>query len=291
MDYETRRSFFTELLLNMKTKQLFYIFCGCILLSACHDTIIDDKSNLEFIDIRTRSITQTISPWFDWEDTTTITSPFHGNILLPWYNAASVQLPDFVLKDYKKEDGWVLVYNTINQSPIAEPGKNYLIFYNRFTGILRTYYNHTNSAGTATTTFWRLALDRPVSTLNASGYFTHAMDWRPSSPEVYASTINTTPAKTIYRGWNCFDVELCYDNQLAAGSTKMSISAYNIRESEIIIKGSINLNSEGSIVTKGNSNDWIGPANNVLNNTVQGAGKIVMDTINKKLRQKKYSLK
>lgn len=157
------------------------------------------------------------------------------------------------------------------------------MLYNRFTGILRIYYYHTNSAGTATTTFWRLAFDRPLSILNASGYFTHPMDWRPSAPEVYVSTINTVPAKSIYRGWNCFDVELCYDNQLAPAPTKMSIAAYSLSESNIKIIGGIELNSEGSIVTKGNSNEWLKTANKVLNNTSQGAGKVVMDTIQKKI--------
>jgi len=157
------------------------------------------------------------------------------------------------------------------------------MLYNRFTGILRIYYYHTNSAGTATTTFWRLAFDRPLSILNASGYFTHPMDWRPSAPEVYVSTINTVPAKSIYRGWNCFDVELCYDNQLAPAPTKMSIVAYSLSESNIDIRGGIKLSSEGSIVTKGNSNEWLGTANKVLNNASQGAGKVVMDTIQKKI--------
>ena len=176
----------------------------------------------------------------------------------------SVQLPDFILKDYKKEDGWVLIYNTITSSPIVETSKNYLMFYNKFTGILRVYYNHTNNVGTITTTFWRLALDRSLSVLNASGYFTHPMDSRPSAPEVYVSTINTTPAKAIYRGWNCFDIELCYDNQLAISPTKMAIAAYSKTNSEIDIAGGIKLSSEGSIITKGNSNPLIGPANKYL---------------------------
>lgn len=271
----------------MKTEYFLTLLIGIILMNACQDAIIMGKLSDEVVVSQTRSITPTTSPWFDWEDTVSITSPFDGNIILPWYNMASVQLPDFVLKDYKKEDGWVLVYNTISQSPVAASGKNYLIFYNRFTGILRTYYNHTNSVGTATTTFWKVTVDRPLSILNASGYFTHPMDWRPTGPEVYVSTINTTPAKTIYRGWNCFDVELVYDDQLIASPARMSLAAYSKVLSEIKLKGGIELTSEGSIVTKGNSNPWIGPANIVLNNSVQGAGKVVNDSIDLWLKTKK----
>ncbi len=63
----------------------------------------------------------------------------------------------------------------------------------------------------------------------------------------------------------------------------MSIAAYSLSESNIKIIGGIELNSEGSIVTKGNSNEWLKTANKVLNNTSQGAGKVVMDTIQKKI--------
>ena len=113
------------------------------------------------------------------------------------------------------------------------------------------------------------------------------MDWRPAGPEVYVSTINTTPAKTIYRGWNCFDVELVYDDQLITSPTRMSLAAYSKVKSEIELKGGIELTSEGSIITKGNSNPWIGPANSVLNNSVQGSGKVVKDTISGWLTKKK----
>ena len=66
----------------------------------------------------------------------------------------------------------------------------------------------------------------------------------------------------------------------------MSIAAYSISESDIKIKGGIELASEGSIVTKGNSNPWTGPAGNVLNNAVQGAGKVGKDSISAWLTKK-----
>lgn len=107
----------------MRAKYIILLFTGIILTNACQNTILERELSSEVMSIQTRSISQTVSPWFDWEDTTSITSPFDGNIILPWYNMASVQLPDFVLKDYKEEDGWVLVYNTISQSPIVASGK------------------------------------------------------------------------------------------------------------------------------------------------------------------------
>lgn len=66
----------------------------------------------------------------------------------------------------------------------------------------------------------------------------------------------------------------------------MSIAAYSKNEAEIKIEGGIELASEGSIVTKGNSNPWTGPAGNVLNNAVQGAGKVGKDSISAWLTKK-----
>ena len=49
-------------------------------------------------------------------------------------------MPFYILNDYKKEDGWDLVYNFCSDN-IAnqEGGKNFLIFYNILTGKLRVF--------------------------------------------------------------------------------------------------------------------------------------------------------
>ena len=105
----------------------------------------------------TRSITPGVSPVFDWWDTTTISlSGINNPVTLPWYNGASTQIPYYMLDDYKPEDGWEMVYNYCIDTPPGEEGKYYLLFYNKFTGILRVFYYNNHDVTAANTTLWRL---------------------------------------------------------------------------------------------------------------------------------------
>ena len=101
----------------------------------------------------TRSITQNISPVFDWWDTTSVALPgVDIPVTLPWYNGSSTQIPYYMLDDYKPEDGWEMVYNYCIDTPPGEEGKYYLMFYNKFTGVLRVFYYNNHDVAAANIT-------------------------------------------------------------------------------------------------------------------------------------------
>ena len=101
--------------------------------------IYSDESGMPL----TRSITPTVSPVFDWWDTTSISLlGINSPVTLPWYNGASTQIPNYMLDNYKPEDGWKMIYNYCIDTPPGEEGKYYLMFYTSnpqpigFSGIL-----------------------------------------------------------------------------------------------------------------------------------------------------------
>ncbi|MCD8185024.1 MAG: hypothetical protein LUD68_00755, partial [Rikenellaceae bacterium] len=76
--------------------------------------------------------------YLDWENNAEIELAGYGPVFLPWHFGGS-DLPFYILKDYTKAQGWELLYNRCYHSE----GKYYLIFYNIFTGMLRTFYYNT----------------------------------------------------------------------------------------------------------------------------------------------------
>ncbi len=233
----------------------------------------------------TRSITPTVSPLFDWWDTTSVALPgVEVPVTLPWYNGTSTQIPYFLLDDYKPEDGWEMVYNYCINTPPGEVGKYYLIFYNKFTGVLRTFYYNNYDIAIADTTFWSFEVTKPTSLFNAFGPVALPISHRLTSPRVYVTNFTNSPSKSITRGWNCFDVELAYDDQLAQSNAHFNIGLYNMITGTIHLEGELDLNTEGTIVTRLSPTypGWLGSVAKTIGNGAK-------DYVSKKLE--KTSLK
>ena len=214
----------------------------------------------------TRSITQNVSPVFDWWDTTSVALPGVGiPVTLPWYNGSSTQIPYYMLDDYKPEDGWEMVYNYCLDTPPGEINKNYIIFYNKFRGILRVYYYNNNDVIAANQTFWKFEVIGSTSLFNALGRVVLPMSERVNNPAVYVTNLTNLPSKAIARGWNCFDIELAYDDQLPQSNAHFNIGLYNMVEGVIKLDGDIDLKTEGTIVTHTSSSpSWIGDASKAV---------------------------
>ncbi len=81
-------------------------------------------------------------PTFNWETVDWMPTPNgQQQISVPWIgqgSIASIYPPD-VVNDYKKIDGWEMIYNTFDansQGPLVNP---YFMLYNKYRGILRIY--------------------------------------------------------------------------------------------------------------------------------------------------------
>lgn len=79
--------------------------------------------------------------YFDWETTTYMPSLPNANAVpMPW-NAGTSAIDAHLAGDYKKADGWELVWNTFSPTvQLNDPGYTYFFaLYNRYRGILRFY--------------------------------------------------------------------------------------------------------------------------------------------------------
>ncbi|KEQ31795.1 hypothetical protein N180_12070 [Pedobacter antarcticus 4BY] len=79
-------------------------------------------------------------PALDWENIAFMPSPPNVNpIPVPWQSGlGGRKIDDDIINDYKKKDGWELVYNTFNTSQVYNP--SYFMLYNKYKGIIRTYF-------------------------------------------------------------------------------------------------------------------------------------------------------
>ena len=252
----------------MKRLILLAVIVGMIACQKSEEIVLFDEAGMP----TTRSITQNVSPVFDWWDTTSISLlGINSPVTLPWYNGASAQIPYYMLEDYKPEDGWEMVYNYCIDTPPGEEGKYYLMFYNKFTGILRVFYYNNHDVTTANTTLWRLEVTESTSLFNALGQFTLPMSERVDNPVVYVTNLTDYPSKSIARGWNCFDIELAYDDQLSQNNAHFNIGMYNMTSGEFILHGEIDLETDGTIVTHSSAYPgWVGSASKAAGEGAKG---------------------
>lgn len=214
---------------------------------------------------------------FDWETSPYVTLTNGQTRTLPWYNGATTQIPDFVLEDYKKEDGWVLLYNMLNGT---ENGQNYLMYYNKFTGIMRNFYFLADNVNEGTNGMWGLSFSNTNSLLNNTTYFASPIDSPSSNPLATTTNISMDgTTKAISRGWNAFDTEITYDPASVAKDIKMRLLSYNNNIQNVSLTGDIALSSSGTIVSIGSKNGAQDLANGAAKLAGKAAGNWIKDKV------------
>ena len=131
----------------MKKNNLLTILFVCIaILYSCSD--IQEEPTLEVEETVSSDIDQNekvkkiepgmriLSESFDWETATSVPLGPNENALMPW--TGSYQMPEPLLTDYSKFDGWELVYNTFSGEEFYD--QTFFALYNKFRGTLRIYY-------------------------------------------------------------------------------------------------------------------------------------------------------
>lgn len=223
--YASTTTYFFNFLNSNVMKTVFQMLAilSFLCFSSCNENF--GNVNIEKDLLQTRSVSQNVSSVFDWESITSIILPEYGNTILPWYNATESNIPYYIIKDYKKADGWEMVYNFCNDPVLAKKGKYYLMFYNKLTGILRVFYYNIYNVTSANTTLWKIGFNSQCALINSIDHFTLPANNRTTS-FAYITNMLDLPSKAIAKGWNCFDVELCYDPQYSSKEIKMSIGVY-----------------------------------------------------------------
>lgn len=240
----------------MKKFLSFFMMLMAIVISSCSEDQFEESetSAMETNAKLTRALVQEVSPSFDWENNTYINLPNIGdNIILPWYGGASTQIPTDILKDYKKRDGWVMLYNfcTPTASGKIDASKPYFIFYNVFTGQLRPFVYFNNNVTSGDMTLCQLSFNASTRLTNDFDSLVVAYDKGTSINNTqYVSNLTRVSTKSISRGWNCFDMDMAvYDPDIASKTIGMNIDLYDMQNFDFDGKGDITLNSEGTIVS------------------------------------------
>jgi len=219
-----------------------------------------------------------VNSCFNWETNPYVSLTNGQTRILPWYNGATTQIPSFILSDYKKEDGWELLYNFLTGT---ENGQNYLFFYNKFTGIIRTYYFLADDVTAGSNGMWGLSFTNQNALLNNVGYFASPISELSQDPLAISSNLSIdATTKGIARGWNAFDTEITYDPNATVKPIKMRVFSTTSNISQISLSGDVQLSSSGTIVSVGTKNGL----QDAANSAAKSGGDAAKDYIKSKVK-------
>lgn len=124
-------------------KQMWTVIILTVLFSNLFFGCENESLEPEKVSVEASGNQNAILPYdFDWEDPNLNWMPYPANqpqISIPWTGAGSLfgVIPDDVLADRKKADGWCLVYSTFD--PVVWNKNPYFMLYNKYRGLLRVY--------------------------------------------------------------------------------------------------------------------------------------------------------
>lgn len=234
---------------------IFLILCPFFACTREDEEIIEITNSF----LETSSLTKAIesvheTPYFDWEDTSYVYIANYKRVLLPWVSGATGDIPSYILNDYRRSQGWEMLYNLCSDEIINENGyKNYLIFYNKITGVLRVfYYMRDLPSSVAKDSFAHFSSTSASRLWDFNQGMFSALPGGPSTGAYVPNRTNSPVATALCNGWNCFDIELAYDTSGDAGKY-FSIALLNQISFDFRLKGILAGNASGSLTFPGTS--------------------------------------
>lgn len=220
---------------------------------------------------RSKSIEQ---EWDGWEKVKLASG---DSVYVPWNNRyISTTIPVDVRQDVKANHGWDLIAHTVNG--YGERGMNYLIFHNKYTGIMKVfYYLESSQAALQNTAIWKLHFEVPQSCLAFSQTYAN-LSTNKDIEDIYLGNITNDDSKGYTLGWNCFQTELAYDPNLIEGT--LQIIPSSMTTSNIDLEGDIEMNTEGLIISATSSNIMNGAVKSSANFVGKKAESWVQKAIN-----------
>ena len=258
------------------------ILCFLFLFTSCQEADIIDKLEPKPTTLpkygvypKAQGATRSDKDGF-WEEWNFVVLSNGQSVPTPWNpQFTTATSPSSILRDVYFVDGWDLIFYYLPGEPGIIGGNSpYLIFHNRYTGILKVFYYLTqfghspNNHG-----IWQIHTDEPT------GLFAFQNDIISQIPDnkIYnISNITDNATKGFSTGWNCFQIELAYDpNQ--SGWMNISTKVYN--DVKINFSGNLEADSSGLLATStGNDNFGSGIA--------KAAGRSAENWVLKKLNDK-----
>ncbi|MCJ8164243.1 hypothetical protein MKJ04_05265 [Pontibacter sp. E15-1] len=266
-------------------KKIYYMLIGFLLLggaSACQEEEVMAPGSAAPL-ATSRTLYAIPSYSLDWENIDYMPWPNNDAPRVPWEVTTSY-IPFDIRFDYKKEDGWELLYSTFSSNRIEND--LYFILYNKYRGVMRLYYLSDPGLQESSYMVSTLRKEGPAAgnspLLNFSDQ--EVVDFNVKSP--FAS--RTEEAQFSGRAWYAFEYEVPYDPSIASGnysnfSMNWRINSVNISKLEINGRGAlegkvpsvsspgINLSLSSNFTNKSNSGVQItGPT--VVENGGSGGG-------------------
>lgn len=247
-------------------KKIYFIFLSFYFLS-CQDRIeidpvINDypKSNPVPTNFNEVPNGRILTGFLDWEKLETFSFKNPNNqivtILPPWSSGVSVVIPDAIRFDYKRNDGWELLYHTFDPTNLPNIYHPQLVLYNKFRGIIRFFYFNIQSPSMGSNYLASaISFDTaPTSHLNFADEFCKVGSVKKSSPFFIQSNIARFNQGLSVGTWYSFDYEIAYDENvknISEDQLTLKFKTWAVQESLIDINGTITGTLDGYIQTSG----------------------------------------
>lgn len=264
----------------MNRKSNYLLLCSLVLcLWSCKEQDFEPMVNENTNDLAIASPLSAVpTNSLDWESIDYMpTVPGQSVIPVPWASSASRQMTFEMANDYKKANGWELVYSTFSTQVI--PDKYYFVLYNKYSGLLRMYLYVTNSNFIHSVNV--------VQTLEFEG------SYAPGSPllnfsdqlivdvnqnSLFASSIEK--AQVAPNTWYAFEHELAYDQNLTNQTSFTAFFKWPVRAAQITevkLNGNIDGSLDGNISIPGINFSVASSINTTNNSAGNGTIKLTGD--------------
>ena len=165
---------------------LFFVVTGC------QNELENETffSNQEDSFVNSRNTTS----WFNCNE---CILPSGAEVYLPWSTTAITSIPDEIREDVKEEDGWKILFTTVDISGYSETvtdadnSANYLLLYNRYTGMLKGFYYAEGNMQKNNNAYWLLTISGGTKLFNFVPYFAEPINSTNSPRQISLSTVST----------------------------------------------------------------------------------------------------
>ena len=270
-------------------KQLILFVFITLILTGCYneDYKSEEQQNSTYIARNTRS---TDIPNDTWTNYNYCTIKGHSELIrTPWAeNNVTTTIPIGIRKDVKKEDGWDILFSSVKINNYSQPynyqetdkGVNYIIFYNHFNGLLKGFCYLPNVEEQNNMGIWHISTNDSTRLFNFAGI--DAIPYNgPKSKDVYISNITIDEvSKGFHTGWNCFQIELAYDENSI--NETLNIDAICLNETSFDFTGTMDFDSQGVIITSTEQ-----PQSNVFKGVATAIGDAANKYVTKNLEKNK----
>lgn len=189
--------------------------------------------------------------WESWND---ITINNGIKVYTPWNTICSSSIPAEIARDIKYEDGWDMIYPLTEEDLLknGERDSPFLIFHNRYTGILKGFGYLLNSYIPTNNGIWQINTSRPTSLFAFQNTPISTISEK-TQDTYFVNNVTTNVTRGFTQGWNCFQIELAYD---PAQNGSMTITTFALNKAQMSFSGSLNSETKGYIITSNDGTNY-----------------------------------